>query len=64
MGWLLIPWRLLRVLRRVLQGIWINATRLPHVDAPTRDAIVQRWDTQLLQLLDHPPAPRKAGRRA
>ncbi|MGN6527392.1 MAG: lysophospholipid acyltransferase family protein [Burkholderiaceae bacterium] len=49
MGWLLIPWRLLRVLRRVLQGIWINATRLPHVDAPTRDAIVQRWATQLLR---------------
>jgi 1-acyl-sn-glycerol-3-phosphate acyltransferase len=48
-GWLLVPWRLLRVLWRVLQGIWIIATRLSRVDVATRDAIVQRWATRLLR---------------
>ena len=48
MGLLLAPWRFLRVLLRVVQGLWINATRLPKVDVATRDAIVKRWATALL----------------
>ena len=49
MGVLAVPWRFARVLCRVLQGVWINATRLHRLDRPGRDAVVRRWATALLR---------------
>ncbi len=51
MSVLLAPSRLAGVVGRVFQGLWLAGVRMPRLDAAARQAIVQRWSTQMLRTL-------------
>jgi len=43
-------WRVLRLLCKLLVGLWISATSFARADAVKRHAIIRRWSRELLHL--------------